>query len=126
MAHSPKKKAAVVADLVLGMTQRDAAAKHGVSAGTVATWAIELETEQNQANTTAMPVRQQAFEAAFYECLEAITKAMTTFARVCQDEQWVKDKPGGASELAVRTTEFADRIMARARSQSDSPASPAN
>lgn len=122
MAHSPKKKAAVVADLALGMSQRDAAKKHGVSAGTVATWGIELETEQNQAETKRTPVRQTAFQEAFYQCLEEITKAMIAFAQVCQEKEWVKTDPSGASDLAVRTTDFADRIMARARAQADEPA----
>ncbi len=125
MAHSPKKKAAVVADLVLGMPQREAAEKHGVGKGTVAEWASELEIGQNRAETGHAPIRQTAFQEAFYKCLEEIAKSMVAFAEVCQEKDFIRSNPDGASQLSVRTTDFADRIMARARSQADE-ASPAD
>ena len=49
MAHSPKVKAAAVADLVAGLPQREVAQKYKVGKGTISEWANEVASGQNRA-----------------------------------------------------------------------------
>lgn len=117
MAHSPEKKAKAVADLVLGMSQPEVAKKHRIPVRTVGEWSQEIA---NNRQTNA-PARRDAFESAFYTLIESMTQAFIVFAKTCNDETFVREKPEGAARLAERTTDFIDRVMARAGAQTQAP-----
>jgi len=128
MAHSPEKKAAVVSDLICGMTQREAARRHGVSAGTVKDWAIELETTQEPRKTTQpIPVlaRREQFALLLYDFLESAVRMADAWTKVCSEPEFIKSNASDVNNLGRTALDFADRIVARTATQrtQDAPSS---
>jgi transposase-like protein len=106
-----------VADLLAGVTQRDAAKKHGVSPGTIAKWALELETKHNEAEapiaSVSIEARKQQFTECLIEYLESTVRMAKSWTEICSDPDFVREKPQVANELGRTCFEFADRVMAK-------------
>lgn len=111
MAHKPKVKAAAVADLIAGCTQREVAEKYAVGTGTVARWSDELKSEQSG----AIAPRDEQFAVNLKQLLSNAIKMLDTWANECQDPSFVRSNPTGVCELGQVVLDRCDRLVALVR-----------
>jgi len=123
-----RKKAAIAADLALGLTYNEVAKKHKVSKGSVVnisaqfnktifdvTKKIESHIETRQ---EILLKRREDFQLELMDFLQSAVSMVKKWTEICQDEDFVREKPLGANELGRTALDFADRIVARTTSQS--------
>jgi len=115
MAHSPEKKAAVVADLLSGIPQREVAKKHQVDRKTVIAWGKEVHH-----NSTAIAVRkEQDFDAALKSFLFSTVAMLSAWATECADPKFIRENPRGVNELGQTVLDRAERILSSIRDETE-------
>lgn len=122
MAHSPEVKAAVVADLLTGLSASKAAIKHGVSKGIVIKWSQELNSENRPEDLTktdrSIPeeIRQYEFDRKLEEFLSATIGMLQSWAKECSDPEFIRENPTGVNTLGATVLDRAERILSNIRS----------
>lgn len=100
MAHSPEKKAAVVADLHQGLGIREAATKHGVNHSTVIEWWKRINQNQPEAgpfeivpeDADALAVaRIERFNSALEKFMVAGANMSLAHAEMMSSAEWIAD-----------------------------------
>lgn len=115
MAHSPEKKAAVIADILKGKAQREIAKDHAVSPGTVATWAVEL-TEQKQAKPSGElaiheAVYQDQFQSSCEKLFVDVVNMLVKWAEYGSDVGNCKENPNGVHLLGTEALNRASVLL---------------
>jgi transposase-like protein len=121
VAHSPEVKAAVVADLLTGLSATKAATKHGVSKGIVIKWSQELNPENRPEELTksdrSIPeeIRQYEFDRKLEEFLSATIGMLQAWAKECSDPKFIRENPTGVNTLGASVLDRAERILSNIR-----------
>ena len=110
---SPEKKAAVVADLALGMGIREAAKKHHVNKSSVGRWAAEIDATRDREGQqgTLADVRANRFDVAVDKFLHSTLNMLQAWADVCSEPAFIRDKPSSVNELGQTILNRADRLV---------------
>jgi transposase-like protein len=132
MAHTPKKKAEVIADvLVKGLTYDEAETKHGVPKGTISKWVTASKTKQEtkpKRNSETIDGRRQVtpaqrqkaeFDQRLVKLLGSSLDMLESWASECQDPDFIKRNPEGVNELGRTVLERCDRILELVRNIGD-------
>ena len=139
MAHSPEKKGKVRADLLAGMTVRDAAKKHHVSASTVGDWLKELDaakksgqkpdmgTGQNRTNELSQvdrialreEDRRNRMILVMDRFFEAAVDMMTVWAKEASDPAFIRKDTNAVLALGNAVLNRAERMCERSRPEEE-------
>lgn len=124
---TPKKKAQIAADIVAGLSYTEIAKKRGISRGTItavskefnaSSFDIEAKIEENQRKRYEMLEKRRAeFQLELMDFLQSAVSMVKQWTILCQDPEFVMNKPLGANELGRTALDFADRIVARTLAQ---------
>lgn len=125
MAHSPKVKAAAVADLLTGLSCEKVAKRHGVGKATVVAWLNELKTDQNRPDEATKPdrsenkvaitveARQRSFDDHLNKLLFSALDMLQSWAELSADKGFARENPTGAKDLGSAVLDRLDRIADR-------------
>ena len=101
MAYAQDKVAAVMADLMMGMSYRKAAEKHGVTHPTVMKWAENLPELTTK--------KEENFRQLVDGFLREAFVTFTTHLRYAQDEEWFKSHD--PDKVAIFDGTYADKVF---------------
>lgn len=105
--HTPEKRAAVMADLTLGLPHRTIAKKHGIDETTVLRWSKKMQ-------IPAVIQKQAKFQSEFDQKLlffmGKTLDMLIEMATACTDIDFIKEKPSGARELGEFVFAKAERL----------------
>jgi hypothetical protein len=116
VAHAPEVKAAVTAEIVLGVPYEEISRKHGVGKATINRWAealkpkTERKPEQNGTPVT-VEARRQQFNTALDKFLMSTIAMLQAWADTCSDPAFIRANPEGVNELGKSVLERADRLV---------------
>lgn len=124
---TPRKKAQVAADIVAGLSYTEIAKKRGISRGTITriskefngkTFDLEVKAEETQRmRYEILEKRRAEFQLELMDFLQSAVSMVKQWTILCQDPEFVINKPLGANELGRTALDFADRIVARTLTQ---------
>jgi hypothetical protein len=122
MAHDPKVKARVVADLLTGVSISKVATKYGISKSTAKAWADEAcGQNRTESNANSRSIIERAREETFDQSLEVFLRAsinmLITWARECSDPRFIRENPSGVQALGETVLDRAERIMSDLQSE---------
>jgi len=101
MAYAQPKIAGVMADLIMGMSQREAAEKHGVSRDSVQRWAKTIPESAIK--------KEENFKQLVDGFLREAFVTFTTHLRYAQDEEWFKKHD--PDKVAIFDGTYADKVF---------------
>lgn len=107
MAHSPVKKAAVVADLLAGISQRAAAKKHKLGVTTIRKWADEIKATQKG---SPAEIKRTRYEDALEGFAVSIFNMLKAQAELMADLDYVRKQD--TEDVISHSRFLADRLVA--------------
>ena len=106
MKYGPEVKAAVLADLLSGLSVRKTAKKHGVSFGTVQSW----KAQERGVLDTASTVKKDELGELVIELVLANLRGLRAIALLpLEDGEWLKKQ--SAHDLAIYAGTQTDKII---------------
>lgn len=119
MAHSPKVRAAAVADIVRGVPWNEVQAKYKVSRGTLSAWLKSAKTELGTelSPTRGLPAREEARRAAFIAEMHGLLgdsiRMLRTWVRKASENEFLDKRPDDALALGTVALDRVDSIVER-------------
>jgi hypothetical protein len=113
LAYTPEQKAAVLADLIAGMSVRDAAEKHGLPSSTIGAWRAGIVRNGTEIQT------ENRFNSALNNFLHATVTMLEAWATECSKPDFIQKNPEGVNELGRTVLERADRFVELLRPTAD-------